>query len=376
MNSSKFSARRSGAFLAALGIAVFFASCASSDPFVRLDGAVVAEGNYALGLALIDESLAEGGEPLYDAKIQDDLVTGGNALSLLLDRGLLAHYGALHGQTGEDGSPMDFRVSAESLAAAEELIEAAKAGSAGQSLLTFIANDNSRDYGGEIYEDIYLTIFKALNYYHLEEFDNAFAMIRSVQEKITAYSDEAGSSLDLPANQGDAADEESSSLLGGIGNVLSAVRDGINTVVAGSYASLGAGPEPVQFTNSALAAYLAALAFRAAGDEGNARVSLVNLNRAFTQKGIYEHPVPASLVIAGESNRETAEELVIPAGKSRLNVLAFAGLSPVKREAAVPVPLPGAFFKVLGQRQITLYLPGLFPRSSLESDEGKIEVSI
>ena len=89
--------------------------------------------------------------------------------------------------------------------------------------------------------------------------------------------------------------------------------------------------EAVRFSNSALARYLSLLFYRARGDTDNARVDLEELYQAFElAPDVYNHPPPSSL----------AEELAIPDGKARLNLLAFTGLSPVKEEVNLPIPMP------------------------------------
>jgi hypothetical protein len=288
---------------------------------------------------------------------------------------MLSHYAALKGQSVQE-KPVEFTASADNLAQAEEKIEEAKAGSVGQSILTFIANDNSKDYPGEVYEDIYLTIFNALNYYQRGDLDNAIALARSVNEKITAYSDALGKDLDVPADSGDAENEEDGALASAVTAVMDAIKEAVNEVVTNACTALGASKEPVEFSNSALANYLAALAFRAKGDEGSARVSLVNLNKAFTEKGVYKNAVPASLETKGELNNETAEELNIPSGKARLNFIAFAGIFPVKEEAEVLAPLPAALFPTVGASgPITLLVPKMVDRT-IPAENIKIKVSI
>ncbi|MDR3200447.1 MAG: hypothetical protein LBT68_03210 [Spirochaetales bacterium] len=338
-------------------MAALFASCASSNPYAKLDSAVI-DDDFAAALTVIDESLAEGGEPIY---------TEDNSISLLLDKGVISHYAALKGQSIEGKGPVDFRSSSENLAEAETKIEEAASGNTAQSILTFIANDNSKDYPGEAYEDIYLTIFNALNYYQQGEIDNAIALLRSANEKITAYSDAAGKSLDVPADSGDAGEGDDGALAAAIGQVRGGVTASFDTVLTGAYDTLGASKDPVEFSNSALADYLAALAFRAKGDEGSARVSLDNLSKAYADSpGVYYTPVPASV----------AEELSVPAGKARLNFIAFAGAFPVKAQAEIPASLPSALFPNVGASgPVTLLVPRMVNRT-IPADRVKFDISI
>jgi hypothetical protein len=74
------------------------------------------------------------------------------------------------------------------------------------------------------------------------------------------------------------------------------------------------------------------LFFRADGKDDDARIDFQQLKVAFANSpSVYAYPLPASI----------DEELSIPEGKVRLNVLAFSGLSPVKEEKAIRIPISG-----------------------------------
>jgi hypothetical protein len=88
---------------------------------------------------------------------------------------------------------------------------------------------------------------------------------------------------------------------------------------------------PVTFTDSALARYLGMLFYRSSGRHDDARIDRNQLLAVFANAPrIYPHPVPSSI----------KEDLEIPRGMARLNVLAFSGLSPVKEEEVLRVLIP------------------------------------
>ena len=82
----------------------------------------------------------------------------------------------------------------------------------------------------------------------------------------------------------------------------------------------------ISFHDSALAEYLRMLYCRSIGDYDGAATNQRMIKDAFvTQKKLYDFPVPESV----------DEELSVPSGKARLNVIAFSGISPVKTEVII-----------------------------------------
>jgi hypothetical protein len=89
---------------------------------------------------------------------------------------------------------------------------------------------------------------------------------------------------------------------------------------------------PVNFSDSALARYMGMLFYRSSGMEDSARIDSEMLKVAFANAPyIYSFPPPSSL----------AEELDIPQGMARLNIIAFSGLSPIKESYVLRIPIPG-----------------------------------
>jgi len=82
----------------------------------------------------------------------------------------------------------------------------------------------------------------------------------------------------------------------------------------------------VEFNNSALARYLAALFYLADGKTDSARIEFDQLQMAFlTNKNIYKNTIPKTI----EQVRN------VPQGKTILNIIAFSGLSPIKEKEIV-----------------------------------------
>ena len=239
----------------------------------------------------VDEITARQGskKPLYSEK---------NAIMLFLDKGLLEYYAG------------DYQKSSQSLQEAERLIEEAYTKSITADFLSYILNDNTKDYPGEDFEDIYINIFNALNYYKRGDLSGALVEIR----KLSA----ANGKLDMLARKYEYKDPNSGASLEEL------------TKREANSAELPKGKK-VDFNNSALARYLAVLFYLADGKNDSARIEYEQLQMAFlTNRNVYKNPIPK---IAAQLNN-------VPKGKAMLNIIAFSGLSPVKEEEIISYPFP------------------------------------
>jgi hypothetical protein len=259
-------------------LAVLGVSCASVDARGAVDEVLYREG-CAEGAALIEKNK----KSLYRDK---------DAVLYYLDRGMLTHFAG------------QYEESTRLLQNGERAIEAAFTKSVTQEIGSYILNDTTREYGGEDYEDIYLNAFNALNYYHLNDTEDALVEIRRMNNKLRFLSSKYGV---ITSQLQQKALEES-------------VELPPNPDAAG-----------MSFTDSALARYMGMLFYRGEGRDDDARIDHNYLKLAFANApGVYPFPLPSSL----------EDELAIPPGKARLNVLGFSGLSPVKEESALRIPLP------------------------------------
>lgn len=207
-----------------------------------------------------------------------------------LDQGILLHYSG------------DFDESNKRFSSAEKLMFELYTKSVSKEIGAFIVNDNVLDYSGEDYEDIYANIFMSLNYARQNLLDDAIVETNRAMNKIQSLSTKHDSEL----------------------------------LKARAAAEINDGETSIQFHNSALAQYLSLIYHRAIGDDDEAHSCAIRARDAFkTQSAVYDFPLPSSL----------ADELAVPSGKARLNVVAFSGLSPVKREERID--FMGRFFLAL-----------------------------
>jgi len=203
----------------------------------------------------------------------------------------------------------------------ERAIEENYAKSISQEIGTFLLNDRVREYGGEDYEDIYLNVFNALNYYHRGNMEGAMVEIRRMNNKLRDLSVKYGHMMS---------------------NMQKAALENKTEVPANPEA-------PIKFNNSALARYLGMLFHRGSGMPDDARIDYDQLRIAMADApAIYKNPVPSSL----------KDELSIPSGMARLNVIGFAGRSPKKTEEIIRI-----FFHN-HNAWIKIALPVMTPRPS------------
>ena len=274
---------------------VLFMSCASKDAFASVDNELERNG-YESSIEQLE-------------KKRGSLYRNRDSILYFLDRGMLSHYAK------------DYAVSSQLLQEGERAIEEAFTKSVTQNIATYLVNDNTREYGGEDYEDIYINAFNALNYYHRGEPEGAMVEIRRMNNK-----------LDYLTTKYDAA-----------------ISDLQKKALEDEISELPPNPQaPEKFSDSALARYLGMLFFRGNGRNDDARIDRDHLLAAFANTpAVYTYPVPST--ISGELN--------IPDGMARLNVIAFGGRSPIKKEVVIRIPLPGA-------RWIKIALPEMQSRPS------------
>ena len=174
------------------------------------------------------------------------------------------------------------------LETAERLIDENYTKSISNAAASFLINDYQLVYFGEAYEDLYLNVFKAIDYMRLNKFDDAYVEIRRMGTKLNLLEDKYGRYADS---------------MNGNPQAKGAVRSGTT-----------------QFHNSALARYFSALLYRATGKLDDSAIDLRELQKAFaSQPSIYDFPTPP------------LPALTPPQGQARLNVVAFSGKSPLKR---------------------------------------------
>jgi hypothetical protein len=204
-----------------------------------------------------------------------------------LDVGMLYHYAG------------EYEKSNAALSEAERGIEELYTKSISKMLTSGILNDNALDYGGEDYEDIYLNVFKGLNYIALGDPESALVEIRRIHIKLNILEDKYRKLIE-EYNQSDEAEGEIT-------------------------------PIETRFYNDALARYLGLLLYRYENSLDSARIERDNIEQAFkNQKQLYDFPL------------NELPELTMDRDMAHLSIIAFSGMAPRKlAETFYLTTLPG-----------------------------------
>lgn len=227
-----------------------------------------------------------------------------------LDLGILYHYQG------------DYAKSNQLLEQAERLIEDKYSTSVSKAAMSLLLNDNALDYTGEDFEDVYINVFKALNFLHLSNFDASFVEIRRIDNKLAFLEDKH---LKMAKKYNSSKDSKSEFV-----------------------------PGTNRFLNSALARYLSMIIYKQEGRDDDVRIDLDKIQQAFElQPSIYDFDLPPLY--------DPLKQLTDPT----LHVLAMVGTSPYKRAREFHIATAKSHLTIVAVDKsidaISLYWPGIDP---------------
>lgn len=247
-------------------------SCASNVDLHSVFVQDIKNGNYEF----VYSNLEQSSKKFYSQ--HDDVLK-------MLDLGLLAHY------SNFSKSSINY------LNQAEKLIEENYSKSISQNISSYILNDNIIDYPGEDYEDIYVNLFKCLTFISEQNYESAFVEIRRFNNKLKTLSIKYQDKISEVKNHAK-----------------------IETV------ALDQDDFKINFYDSVFARYLSMLLYLYEGDVDSAKIDYNYLVSAFnTQKNLYNFSFP----------KQIEENFYTPKDTLRINVIAFSGLSPRKKEESI-----------------------------------------
>ncbi len=276
--------------------AILLTACAGSQKYVKyvrtVDKALQA-GQYEKAAKKVDKA-----RKLHLYSKHDKLL-------YYLDKGIIEHYAG------------HFQESNRFFDKAEQTMEKLFTHSVSQIAASFLWNDKIIDYWGEIYERLYVNVFKALNYSHLGNIEDALVEIRKVNIKLQEMDDKYGAALKEATKKQKVEVDDMA-----------------------------------PFYSDVIAHYLSSLFYLAEQEEDESRISLNKLKEAWeTQPTVYDFSMPelARLKHGNASNTidiiaftGTAPKKKATGGKIT-TYKDFIGISDLSQPVALPnIPFPGA----------------------------------
>lgn len=253
---------------------IFCFACLASCAAYVLDSAQndlrnsFAAGDYASTAALMDKLATE---DVYKEK---------EKVLLRLEQGTINHFAG------------NYEASSNYYTYAEDEIDALFTKSISRAIKSFLVNDNTLAYDGEDYEDIYLNVFKALNYMHLENYEGALVETRRITYKLERLNDKYN-------------------------GLVSALSEADTTSIEQDKWRSG----KTNFQNSALGHYLSTVLYAKSNKPDDARISFNNLMKAYVeQPGVYDFGAPDDMELSQIQHTDQYNILVT----------AFSGRSPIK----------------------------------------------
>jgi hypothetical protein len=307
-------------------------SCATKDPYKEIDLKVEA-ADYAGAVVLIQAD-AEKKPVIYPEKA---------SIMYNLDKGVLEYYGELYENAFVN------------LEEAEALIQDYRTKSVSEAVFSTMTNDGAKTYPGEDYEDVYSSVFTALTNYHRGSLENARVESRQINEKLQIINEFNAAAVQKAQEEGD-------------GKFKGLGMEGVGLPSFNPHFLLIPAEEAskVPFNNSALANYLSMVLFRGAPDAAFSGRQITEAYKNAPDVYGKDAVLPPELQVSGT----TVKELDVPQGKGRLNIIAFAGLSPLKNEFVETFTLPaavGALAPSLAGLQVPIALPEL--KNELQIEE-------
>ncbi len=222
-----------------------------------------------------------------------------------LDAGMLCHYNAHWGESNE------------LLTQAEHAIEEAYTRSIRSAAASIMLNDNALEYPGEDYENVYLNVFKAINFLRLGAFDSAFVEVRRINDKLNLLEDKYAT-------------------------IAAEYNKASQTPLKPADTTKGFEPGKVRFHNSVLARYMSMLMYRTEGRRDDARIDLQKISEAWwAAREVYPFPLPSFAMALAPS----------PDAYAKLNVLGFYGRSPDKLARTLYIHTQPTFVTIMTTQQ-------------------------
>lgn len=232
---------------------------------------------------------------LLDKLSQNKVYQNKDAVLLNLEQATALHFAG------------QYQASNASFTSAEDKMNELFTKSISRGVQSFVVNDNTLAYDGEDYEDVYLNVFKSLNYLHMDDLEAALVEARRVSHKL--------SQLNIK---------------------YKGLVEALSKADTTKHTDWRSGKSNVQ--NSALAHYLSTVLFAKSNKPDDARISYENMRKAFQdQPPLY----------TAESLAHDQWQKITQPEEYNVLVAGFSGRAPQKRQTDVRLWLddPGMYLK-------------------------------
>ncbi len=219
-------------------------------------------GDYLEGLKKLEVSELEG-----DYSDKDRVL-------LYLDKGIIFHYAEQYSKSNAAFEKAEF------------LIDSLYTKNISRGAASVLLNDNALAYSGEVYENLYINIFKALNYIHLNKFEDSYVEVHRITNKLKELN--------------------------------TYFKEDVAQLNKSEDSKIKFDAKDIEFYDDVFAEYISYLIYRASGDEDDSRISMQKANEAWVNHSdVYNYNPPNVL------------DSTIVSG-TFLNIFAFAGTAPEK----------------------------------------------
>ncbi|MFB6356789.1 MAG: hypothetical protein ABEJ65_09770 [bacterium] len=278
-------------FLTTLTLAVFIVGCATSVEQYKAMNESLQKGQHKKVVQLLKKARKE---KKYEKK---------DRVLYSIEMGLAKHYAGQY-----SGSNKRF-------ARADQYIDDLFTKSLSNMGFSIMTNNTELPYRGEPYDDVYINIFKALNYAQLNDPDAVFVEVRKLDNKLEKMEERLKQ----------VAEDYKKSSASKLGDKIDIGKDEQTSFEIGD----------LSFHTSALGRYMSYIMYLSQRDASDARIDREKIEEAFAnQPNLYNFDIP-----------DLPKGVDVERGKARVNTVALLGRGPIKYEESQRMTYKGYYVK-------------------------------
>ena len=306
-------------FIAFLALVVLLASCASNS---GTKGGAVKPKKFTQ--EKFDEAISRGDIDDALSMTLGRKYAKNDVIIQKLDIALMSHFAK------------DYQTSSQYFNSVNEDIKNAVTQSIAKGAIAALGNENAKEYAGSIYESHFLNVFNAFNYYNRGDLESAVALMKDLAQKRVMYDvvalavanesdEEAEKEAQADADDGKGGKKKSAA------SAASAINVDMNAI------NRRAPKKPTEedvFSDSALERYVAVNFYAMQTQDRTTPIEV---------RGIAEQEIEQQSRLFKDRcpSYDLSEDISIPNGMGRVNILAFSGI--IGRRSEHETYFPGDF---------------------------------